>query len=67
MSNFNLSEGSFLALLDNVTVLQVVGGEVDRVLGVERSQLGSCMRCRRLVAAPGQELCARCARVIASL
>ena len=48
-------------------VLQVVGGEVDRVLGVERSQLGSCVRCRRLVAAPGQELCARCATVIASL
>ena len=51
----------------DIAILQVVGGEEDRVLGVERSQLGSCVRCRRLVAAPGQELCARCATVIASL
>ena len=50
-------------------VLGVLGvklevGEVEEVVRLERSQARPCVRCRRLVAASGEELCSRCRAVI---
>jgi len=42
------------------------GEEEEEVVSLERSQAASCLRCRRLLALPGQELCARCQAVLAN-
>ena len=41
-------------------------GEREEVVRLEGSQASSCLRCRRLLATPGEELCARCRSVLAS-
>ena len=46
---------------------RVVPGVKEEVVEVRRSEAASCLRCRRLVASPGMELCARCQQVVTAL
>ena len=42
-------------------------GQQEEVVRLESSQAGSCVRCRRLLAPPGEELCSRCRAVLQTL
>ena len=70
--------GPVFSLLEGVAsqeVAEVLGvlavslevGQVEQVVRLDRSQAGPCVRCRRLVAPAGQELCPRCLAVIQTL
>ena len=47
--------------------VKIVSGDNDEVIRMTRSQDDNCVRCRRLAASSGQELCARCDDVIREL
>ena len=59
--------GVEMAEVLGVLSARVEVGEREEVVEVRRSEAGSCLRCRRLVASPGQELCDRCRRVVEML
>ena len=59
--------GVEMAEVLGVLSARVEAGEREEVVEVRRSEAGSCLRCRRLVASPGQELCDRCRRVVEML
>lgn len=53
-------------------VLGVLGarlelGQLEQVVRLEKSRAGPCVRCRRLVAPPDEELCSRCRAVLDTL
>ena len=47
--------------------VKIVSGDNDEVIKMTRSQDDNCVRCRRLTAPSGQELCARCDDVVREL
>ena len=53
-----------LAEVLGVLSVHLSQGEREEVVRLENSQAASCLRCRRLLALPGQELCARCQAVV---
>ena len=50
-----------------VLAVRLESCQQEEVVRLERSEAGSCVRCRRLVAPPGEELCSRCGAVLQTL
>ena len=47
--------------------VKIISGDREGVIRMTRSQDDNCVRCRRLTAPSGQELCGRCDQVIREL
>ena len=47
--------------------VKIISGDSEGVIRMTRSQDDNCVRCRRLTAPSGQELCARCDDVVREL
>ena len=47
--------------------VKIISGDREGVIRMTRSQDDNCVRCRRLTAPNGQELCCRCDEVIREL
>ena len=58
MKEVNKPMGQLAEVLGVLSVEVVVGEEV--VVKVVNSEGGNCLRCRRLVAGKGEEVCGRC-------